>query len=746
MKKFLFDRAFPSNGAAILWDVSWRGFFPFDVLPRNIQIDSMTQNTMSRNDNKEGYEVGGTKMKKTSPISGKKVSHLCKLSRMRELSVLLVIGVFLGTGLLPITNAQAPTIPSQSSDKITNSKGYSWPASGQYIQTAIDNLSGPGEVWIPAGNFTLSTMTIKNNGVSIHGYGPDRTILTFTGSNYGIMAAEKPGISNSNFRWGLQNIQLDGFTFKGSAMWLVIRKGLVLQNINAKDVQRGYAAIRLICPYGNDNNGDGWADSTGHYWSGSVDSMIEDVQVINCHTMRTSSMGFALWSTDLKGVVYKNIVFDGCSATQGGYGSTSTGTWSVGFNFGEIWNVAHVVDEARVQDLTVRNCGAYENWESGFHFENKLRKTNIYFNDCTSNNNGQKYLKTTDDAGEAWKNPYGAGYFTSYKNNPNDNNMVFTNCVANGNGAWGWRVTSTRPTFVSCSGDAYPNDLQGNGRWTLPKMTTVTTVGGLCKVSCSGLTDISLTYSGTNRPPSQPVVSGPATLGINRIGTYSTSAIDPDGDLVQYRFYLDDIPVSNWTTFGPSGHLVFLNYSWSEPGIYHIKVQARDQNGIISAWSNGLAVMVTSEGELLDQQQTQHGINFAMYSTRWSGQSFKPTLCLLTGAEIYMRKIGSPSSSVTLSVRKTISGSDLVSISKPASEISTSYGWVKFDFSDLTITPGSTYYLVLRTSSGSSSNCYSWGYGYHTPYTNGIRVYSTTGGSSWINNPSYDNCFKIYGM
>jgi hypothetical protein len=150
--------------------------------------------------------------------------------------------------------------------------------------------------------------------------------------------------------------------------------------------------------------------------------------------------------------------------------------------------------------------------------------------------------------------------------------------------------------------------------------------------------------------------------------------------------------------------------------------------------------------EVLDQLQTKYTNNFALYSTRLGGQSFKPTMGLLTSAELYIRKIGNPPNSVTLAVRSSKSGSDLVTISKPVSEISTSYGWVKFDFSDLPVTPGNLYYLVLRTSGGSSSNCYYWGYGYQTSYTNGIRLYSTTGGSSWINNPSYDTCFKTYGI
>jgi hypothetical protein len=154
----------------------------------------------------------------------------------------------------------------------------------------------------------------------------------------------------------------------------------------------------------------------------------------------------------------------------------------------------------------------------------------------------------------------------------------------------------------------------------------------------------------------------------------------------------------------------------------------------------------TPPSEEIDQQQTNYSLDYLMYSTRWAGQTFTPTKELLTRVEIYMRKIGSPPNDVTLSVRTSRGGADLVNLSKPASEIPTSYSWVSFDFSDLNLTPGNTYYLVLRTDGGTSQNCYYWGYGYHTSYTNGIRFFSNDGGSSWINNPSYDNCFKTYGI
>jgi hypothetical protein len=150
--------------------------------------------------------------------------------------------------------------------------------------------------------------------------------------------------------------------------------------------------------------------------------------------------------------------------------------------------------------------------------------------------------------------------------------------------------------------------------------------------------------------------------------------------------------------------------------------------------------------EIVDQQQTVTTNNFALYTTRWGGQSFTPTVSSLSRIELYIRKAGSPPSDLVLSVRSSISGADLVSISKPAWQIPTTNGWVEFDFNDLTVTPGSTYYLVLRTIGGTSTNCYYWGYGTGTPYANGVLWYSATGGSSWTQYTTYDFCFKTYGF
>ena len=216
---------------------------------------------------------------------------------------------------------------------------------------------------------------------------------------------------------------------------------------------------------------------------------------------------------------------------------------------------------------------------------------------------------------------------------------------------------------------------------------------------------------------------------------FTDTSTDPDGTIVSW-----------WWNFGDHYYSDLQNpiHCYYMNGEYTVTLTVKDNNGASSTFT--VYINVIQSIEVLDQQQTQYNNNFALYTTRWGGQSFKPTVTLLTRVEVYMRKAGSPPSDVVLSVRSSLTGADLVSVSKPASQIPTSNGWVEFDFSDLTVTPGSTYYLVLKTTGGSSTNCYYWGYGSNTPYTNGMLWYSTNGGSTWTQYSQYDFCFKIYGF
>jgi PKD repeat protein len=178
------------------------------------------------------------------------------------------------------------------------------------------------------------------------------------------------------------------------------------------------------------------------------------------------------------------------------------------------------------------------------------------------------------------------------------------------------------------------------------------------------------------------------------------------------------------------------------PGSYNCPISISSNGG--SGMFNVNVNIVPSA--VLDQQQTKYTNKYSFYDVNWLGQSFIPTVKKLTHTEIYINKVGNPSSDVVISVRNSPTGPDLVIVSRPAAEILTTNNWVDFDFSDLTVTPGSPYYLVLRTYGGNCKNYYNWGFGSTTPYTNGIMWFSCTAGFLWVSCTKSDFCFKIYGV
>jgi hypothetical protein len=95
-----------------------------------------------------------------------------------------------------------------------------------------------------------------------------------------------------------------------------------------------------------------------------------------------------------------------------------------------------------------------------------------------------------------------------------------------------------------------------------------------------------------NDPPNVPEKPSGRTTG--RIGveyTYKTSAIDPDGDQVYYKWDWGDGSFSDWLGPVNSGEEASASHAWSE-GSYNIKVKARDDLELESEWSQSLAVSI----------------------------------------------------------------------------------------------------------------------------------------------------------
>ena len=79
-------------------------------------------------------------------------------------------------------------------------------------------------------------------------------------------------------------------------------------------------------------------------------------------------------------------------------------------------------------------------------------------------------------------------------------------------------------------------------------------------------------------------------------------------------------------------------------------------------------------------------------------------------------------------------------------EIQSTLNWIVFDFDDISVTPDSTYYIIIRTNGGNNFDAYEWGFGYYNPYNRGSFWRSINSGSSWTEYTYYDFCLKTYGI
>ena len=181
------------------------------------------------------------------------------------------------------------------------------------------------------------------------------------------------------------------------------------------------------------------------------------------------------------------------------------------------------------------------------------------------------------------------GYSTFFNSGTIDNNAgtivdVFGLIIGSGN-------VSGSGTFVTISFTA--TSALGTSTLNLYDVG-VTNETGYVSITVN---DGSVTVQGTNNPPNTPSTpSGPSTRDVGESGTYSTSATDPDGDQVQYRFDWDASgghDYSGWTSLGASGHTGSLSHSWGSAGTYVVMAQARDSQGATSGWSNGWTVVVS---------------------------------------------------------------------------------------------------------------------------------------------------------
>lgn len=136
------------------------------------------------------------------------------------------------------------------------------------------------------------------------------------------------------------------------------------------------------------------------------------------------------------------------------------------------------------------------------------------------------------------------------------------------------------------------------------------------------------------------------------------------------------------------------------------------------------------------------------------GQSFTPVLLgPLNRVELYIKRVGSPSGNIWAEIHAdganptaaAQQGSDSQTVS--AGGVSTSYGYVAFDFiTPITLAPGTEYWILLYGDYAmSSTDCIFWGIDTSSPsYSGGIYGRYGNGGAAWEDIPTYEALFKQY--
>ena len=152
----------------------------------------------------------------------------------------------------------------------------------------------------------------------------------------------------------------------------------------------------------------------------------------------------------------------------------------------------------------------------------------------------------------------------------------------------------------------------------------------------------------------------------------------------------------------------------------------------------------------IDQQQTSYYASISLHGGLLFAQSFKPGLEKLTRVHLIMNKVGNLYGTTIVSIRKSLTDPDLTSASFESIDMPSDLDWVEFDFPDIEVNPGDTYYIIVKpdpdSDGGEAFNFISWAFAIDNPYTNGLplQYYQDEWGEGIPGHSSADYTFKIF--
>lgn len=94
-----------------------------------------------------------------------------------------------------------------------------------------------------------------------------------------------------------------------------------------------------------------------------------------------------------------------------------------------------------------------------------------------------------------------------------------------------------------------------------------------------------------NDPPEKPERPIGKSLGWKGLSySYGTQTLDPNNDLIWYKWDWDDGTTSDWIGPYESGQSCNVSHTWQTRGEFQIKVKAKDESGAESVWSDSLPI------------------------------------------------------------------------------------------------------------------------------------------------------------
>ncbi len=245
-------------------------------------------------------------------------------------------------------------------------------------------------------------------------------------------------------------------------------------------------------------------------------------------------------------------------------------------------------------------------------------------------------------------------------------------------------------------------------------------------------------------PPYPTIINSPVSGQINTAYSFTFSADDVEGDMIRYLVDWGD-GAEETTEYCSSGEPVSLSHQWSVPGTYNVWFKSEDEHGA-AKWS-----------------QTGFPDHIAITLTETQSISFVPTKSVLSQVdlEIAVSAVYTEPCPFIVSVRSDLKGEDLTSVAVMPQQIHNHMipeaprrTWTTFDFPDIQVIPGKTYYIVCRLESEAFGMWSYAGIGYDhdpdycdDPYMNGVAFLSKNQGDYWQEfSKIQDFCFVTYSI